>query len=79
MNYPGNINFLEYDPEGKRLTIAFDTLRKMVFYKVPEAVAALLSDANTPDEAFALHVFGKFEWTEIGAMQLVDAPALRLI
>ncbi|MEO5558750.1 MAG: KTSC domain-containing protein [Dokdonella sp.] len=79
MNYPGSINFLEYDPDSQRLTIAFDSLRKMVFYKVPGNIAAMLSDANTPDEAFALYVFGKFAWTEIGAMPLMDAPIMRTI
>ncbi|MEO6689926.1 MAG: hypothetical protein ABIS07_02665 [Dokdonella sp.] len=79
MDYPGLINFVEYNPDGERLTIAFDTMRKMVFYKVPRNVAALLSDANTLDEAFELNVFGKFAWTEIGAHRFVSAPVLRTI
>jgi hypothetical protein len=77
MNHPGSIHFLEYDPDKQRLTIAFDTLRKIVFYKVPVNVAAMLADANTADEAFNLHVLGKFEWTEIGAMPSIDPPVLR--
>ncbi|MEO7325479.1 MAG: hypothetical protein ABIW82_11685 [Dokdonella sp.] len=72
MNYCGSIDLIEYQPETLRLTIAFDTLRKMVFYKVPGNIAALLSDANAPDEAFALYVVGKFEWAEIGGTTLRD-------
>lgn len=77
MIYPGCINFLEYDPDSQRLTIAFDSLRKMVFYKVPDDIAALLSDANTLDEGFERYVFGKFAWTEIGAVPLMDLPDVR--
>ena len=77
MNLPGNVIFLEYDPDQQRLTAAFDSLRKMVFYKVPADIAAMLMDAPSAEEFFPTHVFGKYEWSEVGAQpshDRIDAP-----
>jgi hypothetical protein len=75
MNLPGNVVFLEYDPDQQRLTAAFDSLRKMIFYRVPADVAAMLMDATSMETMFSEHVFGKYEWSEVGtqpAHELVD-------
>ncbi|MEO6688301.1 MAG: KTSC domain-containing protein [Dokdonella sp.] len=73
--FPETINFLEYDPTQRRLTVAFDSLRKTVFYRVDPEVAALMVDSASLDDAFRKHIFGRYEWTEIGALATVPHAA----
>jgi hypothetical protein len=66
--FPETINFFEYDATKRRLTVAFDSLRKSVFYRVDPEVAALMVDCASLDDAFRDHIFGRYAWTEIGAL-----------
>lgn len=73
--FPETINFLEYDPTQRRLTVAFDSMRKTVFYRVDPEVAALTVDSASLDDAFRDHIFGRYAWTEIGALASLPKPA----
>jgi hypothetical protein len=63
-----SIVWIAYDLDSHRLTVSFASLRKMVFYHVSPDIAAMLADPASLDGAFEMHVSGKFDWTEIGAL-----------
>jgi hypothetical protein len=68
MLYLKDIVSITYDSELQRLTVVFDTCRKVVFYAVPPEVCERLVNSSWPKEGYEAHVLGKFAWTEIGAL-----------
>lgn len=67
MPYSETIISIDYDPASRRLTVAFDSFRKVVFYDVPLSVREAITDAPSPEDAFATKLVGKFAWTERAA------------
>lgn len=67
MTYAEAILSIEYDPASRRLTVAFDSFRKIIFYDVPPSVREAITDAPSPEDAFATKLVGKFAWTEMAA------------
>jgi hypothetical protein len=66
MELPGTITTIAYNADTLRLRVAFDSLRVIVFYRVPAAIQTMLMRDARPDAVLVSHVMGKFAWTEVG-------------